>query len=63
LIRFAATNASKNSFKKLACPTNRKAACAFGVAPKTLATVLAVVLNLLLRAGGAEPSEASFNHE
>jgi xanthine permease XanP len=29
----------------------------------TLATVLAVVLNLLLRIGSAEPAEASFHHE
>jgi NCS2 family nucleobase:cation symporter-2 len=29
----------------------------------TLATVLAVMLNLLLRIGSAEPAEASFNHE
>ena len=30
---------------------------------KAFAYVLAVMLNLLLRAGGAEPSEASFNHQ
>jgi len=29
----------------------------------TLATVLAVMLNLLLRIGDGKPNEASFNHE